>query len=154
MNRSYWVAHLVLATAIALALGTLHYILMQPTAGATFSVDGVSPQHRVARAHLMRAVPIAFVVILGIAFVGAMGWIRNPRQSLPWVAIGGIAGAAGFTAAAPFVPLTGPWAGPDYTGRVVTVVEVTEALIVGGVVGLLGGAVAAIGQYGLTKRCS
>lgn len=134
--------------AALLCAGTIsavHYQIMQPMAGATLRLDGgPSPQERVARVHLVRAVPVVFAVAVGVCLIGTLRATRPSLGSLGvWALLGGLAGAAGFAAAEPLVPLPGPAAGPSYT-RQGTLQSLAQAglvgVVVGGIAGLLVGA--------------
>jgi outer membrane protein assembly factor BamB len=139
MNRAFAVA-----AAVAGLLAAGHYHLMQPMASATFTFDGVTPQQRVADAHLRRCGPVVLGVGLVVALAGGTWITRTGRRQLLWVAVGILAGAGAFAAAEPRVPLTGPFAGPDFSGRTVSARDLGYAVTAGGVFGGLVGAAAAV----------
>src|SRR4051812_26231422 len=118
----------VVGVLVALALTLGHYHLMQPVAGATFSFDGVTPQQRVADAHLRRCGPVVLGVGLAVAVAGGAWVARTRRRAILWVAVGILAGAAAFAAAEHRVPLTGPAGGPDFSGRRVTARDLGDAV--------------------------
>jgi hypothetical protein len=168
-HRSRLAASLIQSGAIAVALTLIHYHAAQPLADGMFILiregdpsdvaDRVAraqaeAQNRVAPAHLRRAVPVAFAVTMLVAVVGGVWVVKGRRRPLLWGAVGGVAGAIGFAAAAPFVPFTGPMAGPDFTGRTVPASDIGQNLGTGGLLGVVVGTLVAVGWLSLVWACS
>jgi hypothetical protein len=78
MTSAHQVACITLAVLLSATLAYCHYEGMQPLAGNTFSLSGVSPQNRVAQEHLARAVPVAFGVMLPVTVAGGL-WLARTR---------------------------------------------------------------------------